>query len=487
MNVREKYERRPASGRDYPMLEGRVKITLHNPTTGKSEIIEGHNAPTNALADIFAGNYGGLLNYNSFADLYNTYLGGVLLFENALDPTAPNDYGIPARTSNKCIAHAGQTPLTSPADDTTRGNPNDTGTVLTSGSTKLVYEWGTSQGNGTISSLGLTHTDVGSYGCGVNSTAQKSLDPFAEVACMSKTYSYGDNANAPVAINGNIAYNVALFDDNGTTKAKIYATPINSNKFKLQGGSLVPLTAYAQNFTVTLGGNYNLNAYNSDFYYDFNFTAGTLTLFGVPTEGGTTLLKDVVNLTSHAVTSSSITVTGAKLWKFTYQNNTTGYYNAPLPYPTKALVYNDYVYVYAGGYTDEYDRHPSKMFRVNLSNTADISEVDLSDLDNEGSLYGNGYTRTAERFAALGGIIVHDSFLINGEKAFAVNLKQPAASANYVYTNGSSISSPVVALGDTMNCISICKLYLATKFNLANAVTKTAAQSMTVEYTLTEV
>ena len=86
----------------------------------------------------------------------------------------------------------------------------------------------------------------------------------------------------------------------------------------------------------------------------------------------------------------------------------------------------------------------------------------------------------------LGGIIVHDSFLINGDKTFQCNLKTPYK-VNDDYGIPTSISSPSFGIGESLNCVSVNKLYLATKWNLDSAVAKTSAMSMRVEYTLTEV
>lgn len=464
----------------FPRFKGKVTVKLHNVHNGKNEVYESHNAPTNALADMFGRNYGGLLNYQNFADLYRTFLGGVLVFGNPLDPTNPSDYGIPASASNPCRAHAGQATITDQADDLTRGNPDSSQTVLTGRTTKLVWEWGTSAGNGVISSLGLTHTDVGSYGAGVISNAQKLLNPFAEVACISKSYAYGDNANAVLAVNGNLAYNFYLVDN---TTVHIYKTPINNTKFKLQGGSLDPLTAYTQMITATLPSSYAIRSAGST-YYHFDFANDNLILFGVPTEGGTTLYKDVISLSDGTVTHSDITVTGALLWKFTGQDNVTGYGNVALSIPTKAMIFNNHLFVYGNRGTGGYDGHPTKIFKINLANTADITEVDTTDAE---PFDGRSGSMTNERFTNMGGIIVHNSFLINGDKVFPVAKQNVSIAAGHHLGNPDSISAPSFGIGTNLNMISACKLYLATKYNLPSAVTKTSAQSMTVTYELTEV
>lgn len=476
MNVTDRLKSLDFKGRDFPILKGDVKMTLKNVHNGKTEVFEKHNLVTNALSDIFGNNYGGLVNYNSFADLYKTYLGGVLVFASALD-SDPTKYGIPAYTTNPVTAHAGQTPLTSQNDDTTRGNPDDSSTVLTSGSTKMVWEWGTNAGNGSIASLGLTHSDVGSFGCGVKSTAQQSLDPFVNVGSVSRQYAYGNDSVCPLAIDGNTAYNVYL--ENGTD-VSIYKTPINNTKFKLQGGSLIPLSEYKVKVTATLPNSYNTS--RQGYYYWFDFDNNKLVLFGVPTQGGTTLYRDDIDLDSGVVTHSSITVTGAQLWKFDVNSNKI--YDTR---PTKAMVYNNHLYVY--GYTNTYT-DANKIFIVNLANTADITEVDMTDFPNyRFSRRVDSYDTfhvINEDFVNLGGIIVHKSFLINGDKLFAVQSAERGTNTSDTLAID-KIIAPNVCPTSAENLITVCKLYLATKWNLDSPVTKNASQSMTVEYTLTEV
>lgn len=484
MNVTDRLKSLDFKGRDFPILKGDVKMTLKNVHNGKTEVFEKHNLVTNALPDIFGNNYGGLVNYNSFADLYKTYLGGVLVFASALD-SDPTKYGIPAYTTNPVTAHAGQTHLTSQNDDSTRGNPDDSATVLTSGSTKMVWEWGTNAGNGQISSLGLTHSDVGSFGCGSRSdgaspTCLQSLNPFADVGFLSRSYSYGDNSDAVLAINNNVAYNFYLVD---ATTVKIYKAPINCTKFKLQGGSMLPLTDYtASVVTATVQSCTRVSA--GDCYYDFDFANDTLTLFRVPTEGGERLLIDAINLTSGTVTSSYVDISGAKLWKF-HMKGGIGVDNVYFSVPTQAIINNGNLFVYA--YTSE-ARTANKMFRVNLANPANQQEVDTSLFSDFVNISGSsGYSRVGERFASLGGVIAHDSFLVNGDKAFGVAPKTTSYATGANYTEKGEISSPVIGLNTSMNMVSVSKLYLATKWTLDSSVTKNASQSMTVEYTLTEV
>lgn len=483
MKLSEKIKELDFKGRDFPIIAGTVKFKLHNVHNGKDEVVEEHNMATNALKDIFTNNYGGLINYQNFENLYNTWLGGVLLFQNQLDLTSADDYFIPDSTTNPIKAHAGQTPLTDQADDLTRGNPDSTGTVLSVNSTKLRWEWGTSAGNGTIASLGLTHSDVGSYGAGVVSTAQQSLVPFVDIGAISRSYSYGDSADAILGIDGSLAYNFYLVDN---TTVHIYKTPINITKFKLQGGAIVPITAYSQMITATLPNSYARGG-SGDCYYWFDFANNKLVLFGVPSAMGSTLYRDDINLTDGTVTHQTITVTGASLYKFKIKDG--GWYptveGTTMTVPTKAIVVGNYLYVYG---CSTYRIAADLMYKINLNDTTDITEVDTTDFDTfTAQEYSDGWTRTTGRCAILGNLIVQNSFIVNGDKVFKTSVLNGSRNTNYVYPSENTISSPLCGANVSTSAITVCKLYLATKFNLPSVVTKTSAQSMTVEYTLTEV
>ena len=478
MNVTDRLKSLDFKGRDFPILKGDVKMTLKNVHNGKTEVFEKHNLVTNALSDIFGNNYGGLVNYNSFADLYKTYLGGVLVFASALD-SDPTNYGIPARTSNAVTAHAGQTPLTSQDDDKTRGNPDDSATVLTSGSTKLVWEWGTSAGNGTISSLGLTHSDVGSYGAGVDSVAQKSLSPFVGLSGISRGGGYADNANTAMTVNNNMAYSFYMTD---TTTVHIYKTPINVTNFKLQGDALLPISAYTQMVSATLPNAYRTNA---SCYFHFDFANNKLMLFGVPGNHQTTLYKDVIDLNDGTVTHTDIT-SQAPLWGF-HTSTDTGYgYGSNMLVPTRAIIHNNYIYVYGSEYIASVNgQHATKMYKINLADTADQVEIDTSLVNFW--FDGSGTSATGSLVATIGDLIVQQNYIVNADVMYPLTISRPRRNNLYDYAIHNAISSPAFSTSDTINTVYACKLYLATKFNLPSAVTKTSAQSMTVEYTLTEV
>lgn len=174
-----------------PKLKGHVKLTLRDAETGKIEReIEGSNIITNGVRDIFACNYLGCISYASLLPLYTKFYRGILCYKNAHptdenDKIDPDNYRPQSNEDNPLTAHAGDAVITDVSDDTRRGNPVTFTT--TDNSVTMAWEWGTTQGNGQISALSLTHADTGNAGLGSNSTAFANFNPFLYVQSSALT------------------------------------------------------------------------------------------------------------------------------------------------------------------------------------------------------------------------------------------------------------------------------------------------------------
>ena len=146
-----------------PELEGRVKVQLFNAETGElKKEVEGHNIVTNVIRDIFAANGLGAMDYQSLLPIYKKMFGGILCFRDQLTEDADNYY-LPNLTSNPIIAHAGRDSTSQEEQaDSTMGHPTAESSPVTGGY-KYVWEFGTTQGNGPISSLAMCPPDLGRY------------------------------------------------------------------------------------------------------------------------------------------------------------------------------------------------------------------------------------------------------------------------------------------------------------------------------------
>lgn len=157
--------------------EGYCKLELIDAKTGKVDKSEKHNLITNAISEWFKA--GGLSNPSAFGaqaireNAIHYLLGGVMLLDTALTEDA-SIIKVPSgvqMTANGVIGV------------TNSGNPPELGSYnelesgwQADGSFKMVWDWSTSQGNGTIASVCLS-SRFGAYkGIGNKSLTNKVID-----------------------------------------------------------------------------------------------------------------------------------------------------------------------------------------------------------------------------------------------------------------------------------------------------------------------
>lgn len=143
-------------------IKGSATIELTN-ADGTKQIIKHDNMITNAVADMFRSYMGDMplihkLNFYDYT-YAGTIFGGLLLFDDRLNDDA-SDYAIP---STKITGYASNTAYS--GKDLSRGSRNIAESGLQEdGSYKLVWDFGTSQGNGTIQSIALCPIAMGKIG-----------------------------------------------------------------------------------------------------------------------------------------------------------------------------------------------------------------------------------------------------------------------------------------------------------------------------------
>lgn len=149
------------------MLKGLMKIEMTDVNRGETETVLEQNMVTNALADIFKPmglDKSPSKMLNGLNPYYQSVLGGLLLFDSYIEEDVNNLY--PPSTVNLigCAVYGVQNNTTG----TLRGGFNQTESELniTDRYMKYVYDFTTSQANGTISCVCLTHKNGGytSYG-----------------------------------------------------------------------------------------------------------------------------------------------------------------------------------------------------------------------------------------------------------------------------------------------------------------------------------
>lgn len=148
------------------MLHGHTKIELKNEKTGEVQVVEKDNMITNGLVNLFSqipymytiSSVQDQNLQNNFLPLNNKAMGGILLFQETLEEDI-NNIVIPKNSDNPIIGYASNN--VNNGSDTRRGSRNLTESAKLDNGYRFVWDFATSQANGQISALGLTHADIG--------------------------------------------------------------------------------------------------------------------------------------------------------------------------------------------------------------------------------------------------------------------------------------------------------------------------------------
>ena len=182
------------------MLKGKTIIELTDVNTGEKEVIEENNMVTNAINDLFntfpnllnaysiyrGGGFVGYGNGLNFLKLYEFLLGGILLFDSQIEEKPENTYAPASANLIGCGVYTHQ----NSTGNRKRGNYNQTESEFNEEQRyiKFVYDFATSQANGTIASVCLT-----SYMGGCTSYGGKEAEKIkiASNGALDHTYDFG--------------------------------------------------------------------------------------------------------------------------------------------------------------------------------------------------------------------------------------------------------------------------------------------------------
>ena len=529
MKVRDNHSMQDIRGLQIPKLKGHVKITLHNCRTGKNEVVEGDNIVTNAVSKLWADNYMGALSTSSMLSLWEKWFGGVLCFENAhplnngvLDP---DDFYPQADSTNHLTAHAGQTAIdVDHDDDLARGNPVKASYIKTASSIKQVFEWSTTHGNGIVSALALTHSDVGSYGLGSASYHfRNSFAPFAQIGSIGAIPTSLASANSIFAQydeNHSLWFHISTANDysytntlkrSGTKYITLIIRRLPYSKVGLiekvatVGGTNV-VSADTDSPTV-IEIETNVTFYNQPSYY-FDYENKKLWLFTNITGTGrshdssnihyTVLdLSDLTNVTEDDYgTIQSDTANLAP----TGMEHTSDAYNPSVAINANVnKIGNCFYFPTTSGASWSGARYTRDYFYIN-----GFKKIDFTDQSSQEQISFSSSAQPQLRpYMAGGEFLVGSGYVCNGTTGYPCveqfgdtgwNATPSAISwATHAFNEPQRPSSVFNAIGGCSGSsnepryIYANKLLLSTKYNLPTSIQKSSNQSMIVEYTLQEV
>ena len=514
-------------------IKGSATIELTN-ADGTKQIIKHDNMITNAVADMFRSYMGDMplihkLNFYDYT-YAGTIFGGLLLFDDRLNDDA-SDYAIP---STKITGYASNTAYS--GNDLSRGSRNIAESGLQEdGSYKLVWDFGTSQGNGTIQSIALCPIAMGKIGA-------------SDAPVISEYVSYRLGEEAYVNNKGDAgkgAYNnYSLFrsdvDIDGVSSYDLGIVAIIGDIIYAVDWRNVDYYSSASNYNLVSNGGI-LKLYKFKFQFNsvsISATAGRAKYIEtidvqIPTE--------IVNL---AYVSSGYGVVGIhfnkldnKLIVFPYSLKTALAPNATLPYVDIDLLDNYKVTNYTmtnttnqslsiygrgigGGYGARYGLYISndhilmiggtgvdaRMYVINRTDNAKVVKVKIGgedfvpyNLNYQNALNFcpkiiNNNTAVVT-FGEIGSYDPYDMYIIDLTTGVAKKCNTSSSGISYpvidirqpITTDGAIVYDGRDYGGLYLKCIpKLNPFILTTKNNLDEPVVKTASQTMKITYTLTE-
>lgn len=461
------------------MLKGTMKIELTDVKTGQTETVLEHNMVTNALANIFKPL--GLVKdpsrmYESFAPYYQKLLGGLLLFDSNIEENADMLYP-PAEAQLVGSAVYGQQNNTT---GKVRGSFNQTESELnlTDRYMKYVYDFQTSQANGTISCVCLTHANGGYTSYGSSDAVFNSDHPLAvsvDNGYLQYVYTSYTNANTGDKYNGfTVGVTELLFAVALDTDAAYY--------LRFDSGTKLTITkrrAYLKTVSVlenprntkplmeewTLDEGFNISGRNC-----YNFDPATNALYVCGASNYQTKVNETFNVlkidfgtwktSTYTITNTSDVMLSTDGMRYAY-------------------VHDGFVYVKS--YNSPY--HVYKFELTNSANVVKLKETGMSGIPG------------LPEFAINGRIYYDDngSDLYIADSATNEFLKPESNrlySSNRHYCYAPVLENPMlyfISCGNyTTIGFAVISNYLATINNLSEPVTKTADKTMKVTYIIQE-
>lgn len=198
-------------------MVGKVKIELTNTKTRNKKVIEKKNMVTTAIADALSFRLGDIVcPLNNFMPLPDTGLGGILLFPEPLVEEAHNTF---APKSNEPTGYAGAN--VNPGTDVKRGSRNMVESLPVVGGYQFVWDFSSSQANGQISAVALTHAKAGE--CYFSSPLNRQ-NSFTQISDMPSEMPYPNPVFAMVEVDFISSVYYSIFFDTSTGVNNLVAT-----------------------------------------------------------------------------------------------------------------------------------------------------------------------------------------------------------------------------------------------------------------------
>lgn len=485
------------------MVKGTTKIELTDVTTGETQVIEKHNAITGALQELFNPTLGHLTTEASLSSrlpVHTNLLGGLLLFDSKIEGTPLPLYAPETANLIGCARYGTQN-----GSSTYFGSYNATESNVdnTTKTIKLVYDFKTSEANGTINSVCLTSL-TGGYGVYNSDFMLKNSVKLADSIYASPTiklarssrdrttgiYNTGTYEHLfAVDIDNDVAHYFKVTDANTIVMLK---RKIGLKQYSILGNNA---DIVGDQITITLGTALNTGM-NCNSY---NFDPETNSLYIVSMQSTTQV--------SYIVANSTFTVTKITLGATTATQTTlTNTYNDRV-LPTTAYVYRGKVYTFVTSFSSTINGKSANNYRVisfALENNAMATHgivtspssyggIPKSMYAADGRIYWQGFYDST---VGIGGLRVTNTTqepadtntTYCGVDIIAHNL---SGSTYYPHSCVPVLNHPMLFYLSNMNASGgegfyYMSHYLGTINNLSTPIDKKHTQTMKITYTLEE-
>lgn len=458
------------------MLKGHTKIELKNEKTGEIQVVEKNNMVTNVinsqlshLSNIVRPDY---VN-NEYFPVTENAMGGILLYQNQLTADK-NNMLMPM--DNPLIGYA-STDVNS-GTDTRRGSRNLTESTQLDNGFKYVWDFATSQANGEISAIALTHKNTGK--------GPKDLDNYDLGGMCINNFDISLKRHPDMDF---LQYALSYdFDTNILVCVKtLSSTQIQVTKIKLYIGQPLGVNDSILSYKIIFSQTIQLSQ-------DIN--KGTIWFDG----------KDGYYYGLYSAQYSSKSVNIVRINSSNYELDTAYTDTFSVPFYI-AICKNDAGAVGGidGGYGttivdgDIYSFSYDNVFKFNTI-TKNVQTFTIEDIDGKSDAYdvnksGFGVTYINGYFLNYGYIITKDfKRYIRKNAHYGFFYDYGATNRNtmrpFLRPDGTGISIESISPSSDPNRVLIVvgnlRNYLATINNLDTPVTKTSEQSMKITYTLTE-
>ena len=463
------------------MIKGHVAIELHNHKTGLRDRIEGDNMVTNALNYAIPNVIGANYSADNIMPICQKALGSVMLFDGILTEDKNNIF-FPSEAH--LVASANRNLNTTDSD---RGSLNTAETYKTDTGYQSVWDFSTSQANGTIKSLALT---LNSYSKNSDSAiAYNFVSPFTRYGIKDDN---GSTSFSPYPLCYDVDNQMLYYISTSKGGVKSYQEEDGDGKkvtkYRTECHVIKTYVPTSQFKLADYSDNRELGEEVATFYLE----SGTsyVDLRGAIRNG----YDGYAYMCTPIGTKGDVEIYKLKISDYSFE------LSEPINFTCKSTkMYNYWGYsTVSKGYAYIISLEKKSLYIVNLANPVDVSESvlpnDLTIYDKLMALKNGGVAfSTRKRISGTsdyeyreaicypdGKIIVSKYYRTSISSSYPI-FYPPRLFADNLMTFGSSAYNSSLSKGALVNN------YLGTIYNLPQPIVKTAASSMKVVYTLTDI